>query len=129
MTKERIALFLVAALLGAGIGLVDHAQTEVLPAVVMLLGCGFALGFAQPRDAWLSGLVVGSGVPIVDLASRALGQAPLVPSVAGSSVHALVSTNAAIQLLGGPPSGAGSRQMYQSRFGSSRDERDATNHG
>ncbi len=33
-----------------------------------------------------------------------------------------------IQLLGGPPSGAGSRQMYQSRLGSVRDERDASNH-
>ena len=34
-----------------------------------------------------------------------------------------------IQLFGGEPSGFGSRQTYQSRFGSSRDERDATNHG
>ena len=33
------------------------------------------------------------------------------------------------QLLGGPPSGAGSRQRYQSRFGLSRDERLSRNHG
>ena len=30
---------------------------------------------------------------------------------------------------GGPPSGAGSRHRYQSRFGSSRELRDAANHG
>ena len=33
------------------------------------------------------------------------------------------------QLLGGPPSGAGSRQMYQSRFGFARDDRDSSNQG
>ena len=33
------------------------------------------------------------------------------------------------QLFGGPPSGAGSRQIYQSRFGLSRDDRLSTNHG
>ena len=33
------------------------------------------------------------------------------------------------QFDGGPPPGAGSAQMYQSRFGLSRDERDSTNHG
>src|SRR5436190_19936110 len=34
-----------------------------------------------------------------------------------------------IQLLGGPPSGAGSRQMYQLRFGFSWEERLSTNQG
>jgi hypothetical protein len=34
-----------------------------------------------------------------------------------------------IQLLGGPPSGAGLRQMYQSRFGLAREERLSTNQG
>ena len=38
-------------------------------------------------------------------------------------------TNAERQLFGGPPSGAPSRQTYQSRFGLSRLERDAWNHG
>src|SRR3546814_2950793 len=34
-----------------------------------------------------------------------------------------------IQLLGGPPPGAGSRQMYQSRRGLSREDRLSTNQG
>ena len=34
-----------------------------------------------------------------------------------------------IQLFGGEPSGLGSRQKYQSRFGLVRLERDSTNHG
>ena len=32
-------------------------------------------------------------------------------------------------MFGGPPSGAGSRQMYQSRLGLSREARDSMNHG
>ena len=40
-----------------------------------------------------------------------------------------VPVNAAIQLLGGPPSSAGSRQMYQSRLGLSVDDRLSRNHG
>ena len=46
-----------------------------------------------------------------------------------SKVQAGPSMNVATQLLGGPPSGAGSRHTYQSRFGSSRLDRDAWNHG
>ena len=50
--------------------------------------------------------------------------------VASSSVHAAPQARKAdSQSLGGPPSGAGSRQTYQSRFGSSRLRRDASNHG
>jgi hypothetical protein len=86
----RGALFLLAALLGAGIGLFDHAQSEVQPAVILLLGCAFAFAFVRPRDAWASGLILGAGVPIVDLVSRALGQPAAWPSAPGSSVLAFV---------------------------------------
>ncbi len=37
--------------------------------------------------------------------------------------------NVARQFVGGPPSGLPSRHQYQSRFGSSRPDREATNHG
>ena len=50
--------------------------------------------------------------------------------VASSKVHAgPAALNTDSQSLGGPPSGAPSRHTYQSRFGSSRLERDASNHG
>ena len=50
-------------------------------------------------------------------------------SVASSHVHARPQRSKAdIQLFGGPPPGAESRHTYQSRLGSSREEREATNH-
>ena len=50
--------------------------------------------------------------------------------VCSSNVHAgPTASNAETQSLGGPPPGAPSRHTYQSRFGSSRAERDAWNHG
>jgi hypothetical protein len=49
--------------------------------------------------------------------------------VASSYVHAgPTASNSDIQLFGGPPSEAPSRQTYQSRLGLSRDARDSTNH-
>ena len=40
-----------------------------------------------------------------------------------------VRSKAATQLLGGDPSGAGSRHTYQSRWALSRDDAASTNHG
>ncbi len=48
--------------------------------------------------------------------------------VGSSHVHA-GPPNTESQLLGGEPSGCGSAHVYQSRRGSSRDERAAVNHG
>jgi hypothetical protein len=46
--------------------------------------------------------------------------------VVSSKAHAL-PPNSDSQLFGTPPSAAGSRQMYQSRLGLSREERLSTN--
>ena len=88
--SNRVLLFLLAALAGAGIGLFDRAQSEVQPAALLLFACGFALGFARPRDAWANGLVVGSGVPIVDAVGRILKVPAPWPSAPGSSLFAFV---------------------------------------
>jgi len=87
---NRVRLFLLAALVGAGIGLFDRAQSEVQPAALLLFAGGFALGFARPRDAWANGLVLGSGVPIVDAVGRILGIPAPWPSAPGSSLVAFV---------------------------------------
>ena len=50
--------------------------------------------------------------------------------VASSNVHAApTASNVERQSFGGRRRARPSRQTYQSRFGSSRDERDSTNHG
>ncbi len=48
--------------------------------------------------------------------------------MSASHVH-IEPPKQAIQPFGGPPSGAGSAQMYQSRKGSDREERAAWNQG
>jgi hypothetical protein len=60
-----------------------------------------------------------------------LGQEQVQVVLAGRlvEVHAGRRAKCRVQLLGGPPSGAGSRHTYQSRLGSSREERDSTNQG
>jgi hypothetical protein len=75
---------------GAGIGLFDRAQSEVQPTVMLLFACAFVLAFARPKDAWVYGLVVGSGVPIVDLVGRILNVPAPWPSAPGSSLFAFV---------------------------------------
>jgi hypothetical protein len=47
----RIVFFLLAVLLSVGIGLFDRAQSEVQPAVILLLAGAFVLACARPRDA------------------------------------------------------------------------------
>ena len=86
----RGLLFLLAALLGALIGLFDRSQSEVQPAVLLLFAAAFGLAFARPRDAWVYGLVVGSGVPIVDLVGRILHVPAPWHSAPGSSIFAFV---------------------------------------
>jgi hypothetical protein len=86
----RIAFFLLAALIGVGIGLFDRAQSEVQPAVILLLACTFVLACARPKDAWVYGLVIGAGVPIVDLVARTLAVPAPWPSVPGSRLIAFL---------------------------------------
>ena len=43
--RARVRLFLLAALLGAGIGLFDRAQSAVQPAALLLFACAFGLAF------------------------------------------------------------------------------------
>ena len=88
--SNRVVPFLLAALLGAGIGLFDRTQSEVQPAVLLLFACGFGLGYARPRDAWAHGLVVGSGVPIVELVGRILKLPAPWHAAPGSSLFAFI---------------------------------------
>jgi hypothetical protein len=86
----RIVLFLVAALLAAGIGVFDRAQSEVQPAVFLLLVCTFVLACIRPKDAWIYGLILGAGVPLVDVVARALSAPAPWPSVPGSRLMAFL---------------------------------------
>jgi len=86
----RIVLFLVAALLAAGIGVFDRTQTEVQPAVFLLLVCTFVLACVRPKDAWVYGLILGAGVPLIDVVARTLAVPAPWPSVPGSRLMAFL---------------------------------------
>ena len=86
----RIAYFLLAVLIGVGIGLYDRAQSEVQPAVILLLAGAFVLACARPKDAWVYGLIIGAGVPIVDLVAHTLAVPAPWPSVPGSRLIAFL---------------------------------------
>ncbi len=109
MASDRItrgALLALAALLGGAIALLDRGQEEVQPAALLLLVCSFALALARPRDAWAYALLVGAGVPVLDLVTRAQGIPPPWPSQPGSSLVALIpafigaGAGALLRLLG-----------------------------
>ena len=86
----RPAFFLVAVLLAVGIGLFDRSQSEVQPAVILLLACTFVLACARPKDAWVYGLIVGAGIPLVDVVARTLAVPAPWPSVPGSRLIAFL---------------------------------------
>ena len=86
----RLSTLLAAALVGIAIAIVDRGQDEVQPAVFLLLASAFAFSCARPRDAWAYALLLGAGVPGLDLWTRLQGIAPPADSVPGSTVLAFV---------------------------------------
>jgi hypothetical protein len=86
----RTAFILLAFLIAVGIGLFDRAQSEVLPAVILLLVCAFVFASLWPKDAWVYGLILGAGVPVVDLLASMFAVPAPWPSVAGSRLLAFL---------------------------------------
>jgi hypothetical protein len=103
----RLSALLAALLVGVGIAIVDRGQDEVQPAVFLLLVAAFAFSCARPRDAWVYALLLGAGVPGLDLWTRVQGIAPAADSVPGSTVLAFLP--AALGALLGAGARAASR--------------------
>ena len=81
----------VAALLcGIAIAIVDRAQSEVQPAVLLLFASAAAFAWFRPQDAWLHALLLGAGIPGLELVTRLAGAPPAPDAVPGSSVLAFV---------------------------------------
>ncbi len=83
--KPNAWLPLFALFLGIIVGWFDMKSTEVSVAVLLLLTLGFFLGFAQPKRAWLVGILLGAGVPFFNLLAVALqlSHATLLEQVTG----------------------------------------------
>jgi len=72
----RISLvFVVAAavVIGALAAWVDLHNTEVQPSLVLIVAGGIVLGFADPRSAWVAGVIIGGAIPTAHIAARITG--------------------------------------------------------
>ncbi len=73
--RNRTALMMGLALIGAlFIGYIDSRASEVLATLMIMLPIAFALGFIEPRRAWLWALIIGLSVPVTYLFVLSTGQ-------------------------------------------------------
>jgi hypothetical protein len=79
MTLEKSSLvgYFIAVVLGLALGILDTAapfgdDMAMFTLLLLVLTSGL-LGFVQPKKPWLSGILVGVGLPLVALAAHALG--------------------------------------------------------
>ena len=79
MDAGRLVLPFIALLAGLLIGVIDLRATEVVVAVGLILVATLALAVASPRQAWLTGLLVGLGIPLLYLMALAFGIRPVDP--------------------------------------------------
>ncbi len=86
----RLLALVAAAGVGIGIATLDRGQDEIQPAVLMLFVAAFAFACGRPRDAWAYALLLGAGVPGLELVSRLQGVPPIPNSVPGSTVLAFL---------------------------------------
>ncbi len=70
--RPTLWLPLFTLFLGFIVGWLDLSSSEVSSSVLMLLMFGFFAGFAQPRRAWLSALLLGIWVPVLGYLAFAL---------------------------------------------------------
>ena len=68
--RSLVSVLGIAFVLGLCAGWVDVHNDEVQATVLVLLVSAGTLGFLAPRFAFLSGLVVGLGVPLAHLYAR-----------------------------------------------------------
>lgn len=77
--KPGMWLTMMALFLGIIIGWLDMKSTEPSVTALLLVTLGFFCGFAQPKRAWLSALLIGIGVPIFVMLAVALRLNNLTP--------------------------------------------------
>ena len=88
--RPRAWPFLLAIFLGLIVGLLDRQVTEVSISIVMLLGFGLFVGYAQPKWAWLSGLLLGMWVPVFAVTAASMGLSHATPVELVTSTLAMV---------------------------------------
>ena len=88
--RPALWLHLLTLFVGIVIALFDLRASEVQLPAFLLLTFGFFAGFAQPRRAWLWGLMLGVWVPIFGFIALGVGLAPYYPQQQFGSFIAIV---------------------------------------
>jgi hypothetical protein len=108
---RRVTFWSLTAVLGLGIGVIDYSVVEVQSTLFFLLPVAFCLGFAAPRPAWCSALVIGLAIPVIHVVGRAVGAHPPYPDAVFPSLLALIPAFLATY------SGTGARRVFRKDFG------------
>ena len=90
--KPSLWLPLWTLFLGIILGWWDMHSTEVSASVLMLLTFSFFAGYAQPKRAWLSALLLGMWIPIFGGVGRALQLIQTTPTEMLTSLLAFAFT-------------------------------------
>lgn len=79
LRSSTFVFILLSILLGAISGFVDIKASEVQPAALLIIIFTCFLGFIQPRNAWVSAIIIGSSILAAHLISPFWGLYPDYP--------------------------------------------------
>jgi hypothetical protein len=79
LIKRDVVVLALAVAGGALIGYIDLGASEGFVPASMILASTFVLSLISPRRAWLWGIVVGLGVPVVHGITQISGRAQAFP--------------------------------------------------
>lgn len=89
LRNSAFIFVLVSVLLGTITGFVDIIASEVQPSALLIIMFTCLLGFIQPKNAWLSALIIGSSILAAHLISPFWGlypDYPVEPSVWATTI-------------------------------------------
>jgi len=72
-------IVLLCAIIAPFIGWLDFHQSEVQPAVLLLLVCSAIIAWLQPRYAWVVALMLGLSIIVTHFVAVAIGITQRVP--------------------------------------------------
>jgi hypothetical protein len=106
-------IVLLCVVVAPVIGWLDFHQTEMQPAVLLLLVSSAVIAWLQPRYAWIVALMLGLSITEAHFIADVLGKTPATPSVPRvATLLALIpaSIGAALGALTGVASTSPSRR-------------------
>ncbi|MCU7492912.1 MAG: hypothetical protein HF312_18035 [Ignavibacteria bacterium] len=89
LRNSTFVFVLISVLLGAMAGFVDIIASEVQSSALLIIISTCFLGFIQPKNAWLSALIIGSSILAAHLISPFWGlypDYPVEPSVWATTI-------------------------------------------